>query len=97
MDKLKILEEIARTGNCSHLTEHNPCSTCPIGNKSINGVVVSVDCWDEVLKDKTSSVIGNEDISEAYKTAAIKILFELLLEEVLDEKGKPELSEADKE
>jgi hypothetical protein len=80
MDRLKVLEEIAKTGSCSQLTVYGPCSTCPIGNISINGVLISVDCWDVVLKGRTCS---SEEISEAYKKEATRILLEILLEEAL--------------
>lgn len=81
MDKLKILEEIAKTGHCSPISNSSPCDSCPIGNKCINGILIIVDCWDEVVGNKEKP--SPEEIEEAYKKAATKLLLEILLEEVL--------------
>ncbi len=80
MDRLKILEEIAKAGNCSHLTAFSPCSNCPIGNLNINGVLISIDCWDAVLKGR---ICTSEEISDAYKKEATRLLIEILIEEAL--------------
>ncbi len=85
MNKLEILEEIAKTGCCSNIVDHSPCDTCPIGNPCINGTLVIVDCWEIVIGDKEGLSI--EEINEAYKKEAIRLLIELLLEEVLNEKS----------
>jgi len=86
MDKLKILEEIAKTGCCSTIVDHSPCDTCPIGNPCINGTLVIVDCWEIVIGDKEN--LSTEDINHAYKREATRLLIEFLIEEVLNEKSK---------
>jgi hypothetical protein len=86
MDKLKVLEEIAKTGCCSTMVDCSPCDTCPIGNACINGTLVIVDCWEIVIGDKEK--MSTEEINNAYKKEATRLLIELLIEEVLNEKGE---------
>ena len=83
MDKLEILEEIAKTGCCSRIVDRSPCDTCPIGNPCINGTLVIVDCWEVVIGDRN---LTSQEIDEAYKKEATRLLVEFLLEEVLNEK-----------
>jgi hypothetical protein len=85
MDKLKILEEIAKTGCCSNIVDFSPCDTCPIGNVCINGTLVIVDCWDIVIGDREN--LTPQQIDEEYKKEATRLLIEFLLEEVLNEKS----------
>lgn len=86
MDKLKILEEIAKNGRCDHIEGCSPCEFCPIGNQCINDTLVIVDCWDFIIGNQEN--LSQEEVNEAYKKEAIKILMESLIEEVLNEKSK---------